>query len=247
MTRRTRPIVAIPCDHRMIGAHPFHAVGEKYVLAVRDGADATPLLVPVLDNPIAVNEVLDTVDGILLTGSPSNVDPGLYGGQSSRDGVLHDRRRDTTTIPLIKNAIAQAKPLLAICRGFQEMNVAFGGSLHQHLEEVPGRLDHREDKSAPLVAQYAHAHDILIEPSGLLARLAGTTRLKVNSLHGQGIDRLGTGLVIEASAPDSTVEAIRPYSARNFALGVQWHPEWKFWEDPLSLAILQAFGSALRN
>lgn len=231
----------------MIGPHPFHAAGEKYVLAVRDGADATPLLVPVLDSPIAVSEILDMVDGILLTGSPSNVDPALYGGHGSRDGVLHDRRRDTTTIPLIQQAIMQAKPLLAICRGFQEMNVAFGGSLHQHLEEVPGRLDHREDKAAPLDTQYALAHDIHIAPDGVLAGLAGTTRLKVNSLHGQGIDRLGDGLLVEALAPDSTIEAIRPAAATSFALGVQWHPEWKFRQDPFSLAILQAFGAALRN
>ncbi len=140
-----------------------------------------------------------------------------------------------------------AKPMLAICRGFQEMNVAFGGSLHQHLEEVPGRLDHREDKSAPLDAQYAHAHDIHMEPNGLLAKLAGKTQLKVNSLHGQGIDRLGEGLLVEALAPDATIEAIRPANATSFALGVQWHPEWKFQQDPFSLAILRAFGAALRN
>jgi len=231
----------------MIGPHPFHAVGEKYVVAVRDGAHAIPLLIPVLEDPIAMDEILSIVDGIFLTGSPSNVAPDLYGGLPPRDGVLQDRRRDTTTLPLIRHTIALGKPFLAICRGFQEMNVAFGGSLHQHLEEIPGRLDHREDKSAPLDQQYAHAHDIAIMPGGCLASITGKASARVNSLHGQGIDRLGEGLAVEATAPDGTIEAIRADNARAFALGVQWHPEWKFWNDAFSASILNAFGEALRR
>lgn len=246
MNRRSRPIVGIPCDHRMIGPHPFHAVGEKYAFAVREGAGATPVLIPVLQDPIATDEILSMVDGIFLTGSPSNVSPKTYGGADCRDGVLLDHRRDVTTLPLIRRTIEQEKPLLAICRGFQEMNVSFGGSLHQHLQEVPGRFDHREDKSASLDEQYAHAHEISLEPNGLLQPLAGRTTVRVNSLHGQGIDRLGTGLLVEATAPDTTIEAIRPAEARQFALGVQWHPEWKFWEDRFSAAILSAFGRAMR-
>lgn len=246
MTRRNRPVVGIPCDHRVIGPHPFHAVGEKYVVAVRDGANAIPLLIPVLEDPIALGDILSTVDGILLTGSPSNVSPSLYGGPPPRDGVLQDHRRDMTTLPLIRQVIAEAKPFLAICRGFQEMNVAFGGSLHQHLEELPGRLDHREDKTAPLDAQYAPAHPITIAPTGLLHAVTGKTQARVNSLHGQGIDRLGPGLDVEATAPDGTIEAISVKGARQFALGVQWHPEWKFWEDAFSASILAAFGQSLR-
>lgn len=229
----------------MIGPHPFHAVGEKYVVAVREGAKAIPLLVPVLEDPLAMDEILSLVDGIFLTGSPSNVAPDLYGGPPPRDGVLQDHRRDTTTLPLIRHAIEGGKPFLAICRGFQEMNVAYGGTLHQHLEEVPGRLDHREDKSAPLDVQYAPAHDLNLAPGGILAGLAGGSAARVNSLHGQGIDRLGAGLIIEATAPDGTVEAIRARDARAFALGVQWHPEWKFWNDAFSASILAAFGEAL--
>jgi len=229
----------------MIGPHPFHAVGEKYVVAVRDGARAIPLLIPVLEDPIAMDEILSIVDGVFLTGSPSNVAPDLYGGQRPRDGVLQDRRRDSTTLPLIRHVIASGKPFLAVCRGFQEMNVAFGGTLHQHLEEVAGRIDHREDKAAPLEIQYASAHDIALASGGFLERLAGKPSARVNSLHAQGIDRIGEGLIVEATAPDGTIEAIRAADAQAFALGVQWHPEWKFWEDAFSASIFSAFGQAL--
>jgi putative glutamine amidotransferase len=229
----------------MIGPHPFHAVGEKYIVAVKDGAGAIPLLVPVLQDPIAVDELLDAVDGVFLTGSPSNVSPSIYGGPAPREGVLQDTRRDATSIPLIRRTIERGKPFMAVCRGFQEMNVAFGGTLHQHLEEVPGRFDHREDKSAPLDVQYAPAHEIELARNGVLERLAGRKNVRVNSLHGQGVDRLGAGLEVEAVAPDGTVEAIRPTKASTFALGVQWHPEWKYWEDAFSTAIFMEFGQSL--
>ena len=241
---RKKPIVGIPCDHRMIGPHPFHTVGEKYIVAVRDGAQALPLLLPVLETPIDIEEVLDTVDGILLTGSPSNVAPKHYGGTAPRDGVLQDERRDATTLPLIHAIIAHGTPLLAVCRGFQELNVAHGGTLFQHVEEVPGRIDHREDKTAPLDVQYAAVHDVSL--SGTLERIAGTNRIKVNSLHGQGVDRMGDGLVAEAVAPDGQIEGVRVKDARTFALGVQWHPEWRFWENDFSKALFAAFGKAMR-
>jgi putative glutamine amidotransferase len=239
-----KPIVGIPCDLRMIGPHPFHAVGEKYIVAVRDGAGALPLLIPVLENPIDIDEILDTVDGILLTGSPSNVAPKRYGGPAPREGVLQDERRDATTLPLIRRIVGHGTPLLAICRGFQELNVAHGGTLHQHVEEVPGRMDHREDKTAPLDVQYAPIHDVTL--SGTLERIAGTRTIKVNSLHGQGIDRLGQGLVAEAIAPDGQIEGVRVTDARAFALGVQWHPEWRFWENDFSERLFAAFGEAMR-
>jgi putative glutamine amidotransferase len=229
----------------MIGPHPFHAVGEKYIVAVRDGAGALPLLIPVLDKPIDLEEILETVDGILLTGSPSNVAPRNYGGPAPREGVLQDERRDATTLPLIRAIVDHGTPLLAICRGFQELNVAYGGSLHQHVEEVPGRMDHREDKTAPLDVQYAPIHDVTL--SGTLERIAGSKRIKVNSLHGQGIDRLGEGLIAEAVAPDGQIEGVRVRDAGAFAIGVQWHPEWRFWENDFSKAFFRAFGEALHK
>lgn len=231
----------------MIGPHPFHAVGEKYIVAMRDGAGAIPVLLPVLENPIDVDEILESVDGIFLTGSPSNVSPKLYGGPEPRAGVLQDDRRDATTLPLIRRIVAHGTPLLAVCRGFQEFNVAFGGTLHQHLEEVQGHFDHREDKTAPLDVQYAVAHDVEFTRGGILEKIAGAKSMKVNSLHGQGVNRLGNALTIEAMAPDGTVEAFRVTDAPSFALGVQWHPEWKFRENEFSTALFNAFGQALRN
>ena len=228
----------------MIGPHPFHAVGEKYIVAVRDGANAIPLLIPVLEKPLDIEEILETVDGILLTGSPSNVAPKRYGGGAPRDGVLQDERRDATTLPLIRAIIDHGTPLLAVCRGFQELNVAYGGTLHQHVEEVPSRFDHREDKTAPLDVQYAPIHDVKL--SGTLEDIFGRPLIRVNSLHGQGIDRLGAGLVAEAVAPDGQIEGIRVKDAKAFALGVQWHPEWRFWENDFSKALFAAFGAALR-
>lgn len=247
MTPRKVPIVGIPCDHRMIGPHPFHAVGEKYIVAVRDGAAALPVLLPVLESPIAVEEVLDTVDGIFLTGSPSNVAPKRYGGPAPRDGVLQDERRDATTLPLIQHAVERGIPFFAVCRGFQELNVAYGGTLHQHVQEIPGRMDHREDKNQPLEVQYAPAHDVNLTPGGRLAAIAGRTVVKVNSLHNQGVDRLAKGLIVEATAPDGQIEAVRVEGAKTFALGVQWHPEWRFWENEFSKALFQAFGKALKE
>jgi putative glutamine amidotransferase len=248
MTARPRkPIVGIPCDHRIIGPHPFHAVGEKYIVAARDGAHAIPLLIPVLERPIDIDEVLDTVDGILLTGSPSNVAPKQYGGPPPRDGVLQDERRDATTLPLIKHIVDRGVPLLAVCRGFQELNVAYGGTLHQHVEEVPGRFDHREDKHQSLDVQYAPVHDVHLTPGGRLEAIAGQSTIKVNSLHGQGVDRVGEGLTVEAVAADGTVEGLRVRNAKSFALAVQWHPEWRFWENDFSKALFAAFGRALRE
>jgi putative glutamine amidotransferase len=248
MTRKLRkPIVGIPCDLRVIGPHPFHAVGEKYILAVRDGAGAIPLLIPVLQNPMELDDLLATLDGVLLTGSPSNVAPKHYDGPAPREGVAQDERRDATTLPLIKRAAERGMPMLALCRGFQELNVAYGGTLHQHVEEVPGRFDHREDKTQPLDIQYAPAHDVHLTPGGRLEAIAAAGTIKVNSLHGQGVDRVGQGLAVEAVAPDGTIEGLRVRDAASFAIGVQWHPEWRFWENDFSKALFAAFGAALRT
>src|ERR1700743_884222 len=167
--RPRTPIVGIPCDHRMVGKHPFHMVGEKYITAVRDGSGAVPLLIPVLSPPVAPADLIASVDRFLFPVSPSNVAPKHYAGPAPREGVLQDERRDDTTLPLLKAAIAAGKPVLCVCRGFQELNAACGGTLHQHVQEVPGRIDHREDKDADLEQQYAPVHSISIEPGCLLA------------------------------------------------------------------------------
>jgi putative glutamine amidotransferase len=244
MTKRP-PLVGFPCDRRMVGLHPFHIAGEKYITAVRDGAHAVPLLIPVLDPPLAVDDVLASVDGLLFTGSPSNVSPKLYGGPAPREGVLQDEHRDATAIPLLKAAIAAGKPVLCICRGFQELNVAFGGTLHQHVQEVAGRRDHREAKEAPLAEQYGPAHKVQVEEGGLLSGMIRERTFSVNSLHSQGIDRLAPALRTEAVAPDGQIEAVSMPEAKGFLLGVQWHPEWNWSADPVSRAIYAAFGKAL--
>lgn len=239
------PRVGLPTDHKQIGAHPFLAVGEKYVRAVVDGAGCLPLLVPTLDPVLPLREVLAGLDGLLLTGAVSNIEPHHYSDESSYEGNLLDPRRDATNLPLIPLAIEMGVPVLAICRGFQEVNVAFGGTLYQKVHEQPGFMDHSENKDDPLDVQYGPAHDIALVPGGLLAGLAGDTRATVNSLHGQGVRRLGEGLVVEAQAPDGLVEAFR-HDGQAFMLAVQWHPEWKVRENAFYLATFRAFGDACR-
>ena len=242
-----RPLIGLPADRRMIGAQPFHAVAEKYARALLDVADALPLLIPSLAEELHFDELLERLDGLLFTGSPSNVEPHHYAGPPSAPGTLHDPARDATTLPLIRKAVARGVPVLGICRGFQEVNVAFGGSLHQRVHEVPGYLDHRDDESQPLDVQYGPAHEVTLEPDGILRSLAGTERVRVNSLHWQGIERLGGGLIVEARAPDGLIEAFRVADAPRFALAVQWHPEWKVRDNPFSRALFATFGAACRE
>jgi putative glutamine amidotransferase len=223
-------------------------VGEKYIAAIVDGSQALAMLLPVLGKRQCVEDVLEIVDGLLFTGSYSNVEPHLYGGQPSAPGTLHDAARDATALPLMRAALDAGVPVLAICRGFQEMNVVFGGTLHQSVHAVAGLNDHREKEHDELDVQYAASHSIKLVQGGSLQRLAGGANdARVNSLHAQGIERLGLGLTAEAIAPDGLVEAASVNGARAFALGVQWHPEWKHAGDALSAAIFRAFGDACRN
>jgi putative glutamine amidotransferase len=242
-----RPVIGIPADRRMVGPHPFHMVGEKYARAVLDAADALPLLIPSLAEELRLDDLLERLDGILFPGSPSNVEPHHYEGTPSEPGTLHDPARDATTLPLIRKAVQAGIPVLGVCRGFEELNVAFGGTLHQRVHEVPGHIDHRDDTTLPLDVQYGPAHDVILEPGGLLRAMAGADRIQVNSLHWQGIARLGPSLAVEARAPDGLVEAFRVKDAARFAVAVQWHPEWKVMSNPFSRALFAAFGAASRE
>ena len=242
-----RPLIGIPADRRMVGPHPFHMVGEKYARAVLDAAEALPLLIPVFGEELRLDELLQSLDGIFFTGSPSNVEPHHYRGTPSEPGTLHDPERDATTLPLIRKAVQAGVPVLGVCRGFQEMNVAFGGSLHQKVHEVPGYDDHRDDTTQPLEVQYGPAHDVILEPGGMLRAMARSDRAQVNSLHSQGIDRLAPGLVVEARATDGLIEAFHVGNAPRFAVAVQWHPEWKVMSNPFSRALFAAFGAASRE
>ena len=241
-----RPLIGIPADRRMLGLHPYHVVGDKYARAVLDAAGCLPLLIPALAHELGLDELLGRLDGVMFTGSYSNVEPHHYSGPPSDPGTLHDPARDATTLPLIRKAVAAGVPVLGICRGFQEMNVAFGGTLHQKVHEIEGKQDHREDTRLELDVQYGPAHEVVLAPGGLLGGLIGQDRIQVNSLHSQGIDRLGPGLVAEATAPDGLIEAFRVEQAKAFAIAVQWHPEWKAMSNPFSRALFAAFGAAAR-
>ena len=245
--RATKPFIGIPADRRLLGHHWFHLVGEKYIEAIREAAEAVPVLIPALGPQLDPGVLLERFDGLLLTGSASNVEPHHYSGPQSAPGTLHDPARDATTLPMIRQAIAAGMPVLAVCRGFQEMNVAFGGTLWQKLHEVEGYEDHREDEAAPLEVQYGPAHDVLLEAGGVLRELAGSERIRVNSLHWQGVDKLGPGLTVEARAPDGVVEAFRVSDAPRFALAVQWHPEWQVMNNSFSRGLFAAFGAATRE
>ena len=237
-----KPVVLVPACNRMLGAHPFHVAGKKYVDAVRL-AGCQPLIVPtaLVDE---LDALLDLADGVLLTGSTSNVHPRHFAEDVHDPALPLDADRDAWTLPLVPRALARGMPLFAICRGFQEANVALGGSLHQAVQEVADRHDHRAPKDAPPELQYGPAHDVIVQPGGLLASVLDETRIRVNSVHGQGVNRLAKGLRVEALAPDGLVEAFSVADARGFNLGVQWHPEWQAAADPVSMRLFRAFGAA---
>jgi putative glutamine amidotransferase len=231
----------------MLGPQAYHLAAEKYVIAALEGAGAMPVIVPAIGGQLHQDAMFESLQGLLFMGSPSNVEPHHYQGEPSAEGTLHDPHRDATTLPLIPRAVAAGVPVLGICRGFQEMNVAFGGTLWQRLWEVPGHFDHRERPEQPLEQQYSAAHGVRLAEGGLLHRLnGGVADVQVNSLHGQGVRELGAGLTVEARATDGVVEAFRVDNAARFALAVQWHPEWRVLENPLSRALFAEFGDACR-
>lgn len=241
------PLVGVTSCLRTRDEVHFHSVGDKYVDAVVAGAAAVPVLIPALGQRLDPGDLLARLDGLMVTGSPSNVEPNHYDGPPAREGNESDPARDATTLPLIRQALQRGVPLLCICRGLQELNVALGGSLHQHVQELPGRLDHRSDKTKPLRERYGLAHPIRVTPGGMLQKLLGGAEwIEVNSLHGQAIDRLADKLTVEAVADDGTIESVSVQGAHGFALAVQWHPEWEVLENPWSRRLFAAFGAAVR-
>lgn len=242
------PIVLVTSCNRMLGEHAFHIAGRKYVDAVRL-AGALPLIAPPFEEA-ELGSLLDAVDGVLLTGSPSNVHPVNFGEAVHDTSLPLDPERDAWTLPLIRLALARGVPLLGICRGTQEMNVALGGTLHQAIQEVEGYADHRSVHGEPAAVQYAQAHAVNVVPGGVLAGIVGSASFHVNSVHGQGVKTLAPGLRVDAVAPDGLVEAFsKPTSAAapGFNLCLQWHPEWQAAGNPVSMQILQAFGAAVRG
>lgn len=249
-----RPRIGIPVDVRSVGDDTMHAVGEKYLAAVAHGAKAIPLMLPALgggrelaslEGAIGADDLLAGLDGLFLTGSPSNMEPSRYGDASAGVGPF-DPQRDRAVLSLLAAALSKDLPVLAVCRGFQELNVVQGGTLHSAVHELSGYMDHRDDHDLPREQRYEPVHTVTLTPGGFLEKLAGAHEVRVNSLHGQGLARLGEGLVADATAPDGLVEAVYMPS-RRFVVGVQWHPEWKFAENPLSQSLFTAFGAAARQ
>jgi putative glutamine amidotransferase len=242
-------LVWLPADHRLLGSAersmPFLVLGDKYARAVKVNADAQPVLFALADSD-QIDGLLALVDGVMLTGSPSNVHPTRFGAALADPTLMLDEARDALTLDLVRACVAQGVPLLGICRGFQEINVALGGTLHQQVHHLPGHQDHRESPDGSYEQQYGPSHSVHFEKDSAFARWAGGQEAVVNSVHGQGVDRLAQGLRALGHAPDGLVEAFEVTGAKAFAYAVQWHPEWKTSSNPFYAAIFKAFGEACR-
>jgi putative glutamine amidotransferase len=242
-----RPIVIVPACTRDFGEHPYHAAQHKYVDALVLGADCAPMILPSLGAALDLETVFGVCDGIMLTGSASNVHPSYYSEEVLDPSLPQDTARDETTLPLVRAAVARGVPIIAICRGFQEMNVALGGSLLQAVQTVAGHFDHREKPDLGMDEQYGDAHKVQLAQGGMLERLLGVLEIPVNSLHGQGVNTLAPGLVVEATAEDGLVEAFTVGTSPGFTLALQWHPEWRITHNPYSMKMFGAFGQACRE
>jgi putative glutamine amidotransferase len=245
MPAMSQPLVAVTTDARQIDPYVWHATPEQYLEAAISTANVFPVLVPSFGDRLDLDGLLDRVDGVMVTGSRSNVHPSHYGGEAGEANGPYDPARDATTLPLIRKAVERGVPLLAICRGIQEMNVALGGSLASEIQEIEGRSDHRGPEG-PLDQRFAIRQTVSIAPGSCLAGIFGPGEIRVNSVHRQAVDRLGPLLQVEAVAPDGTVEAISVRGARAFAVGVQWHPEYWAKSDESSARLFRAFGDAVR-
>ncbi len=244
-----RPAVGIPTGLIYLPEHsiPQHGVGDRYIRAVREASGADPLLIPALAESIDFGVLANRLDGLFLTGGRANVEPHHYGGPPFPDDEFRDAARDNTVLPLIRACLERRVPVFGVCRGLQEMNVALGGSLHYRVHMIDGKLDHRMPREGDTDTRFALAHDLELAAAGEFAGLIHDTAIKVNSAHGQGIDRLAPGLVVEARAPDGLIEGIRLPDCGTFAVGVQWHAEHRWAEHRLSGALFKAFGRAARE
>jgi len=242
-----QPIVAVSTDVKQFENYTWHAAPQQYLEAAISAAGVLPVLVPSFGDRLDLDSLLDSVDGVLITGSRSNVHPSLYGGDASEANGPYDPARDATTLPLIRKAVERGVPLLAICRGIQELNVALGGTLATEIHEREGALDHRAPVSDIQDERFAIRQSVSIKPGSCLAGVFGAGELRVNSVHRQAIDRLGRWLEVEATAEDGTVEAVSVKDSAGFAVGVQWHPEYWTRTDDASARIFRAFGDAARE
>ncbi|SDY09482.1 gamma-glutamyl-gamma-aminobutyrate hydrolase family protein [Citreimonas salinaria] len=243
----SRPVIGIIGNQHLVNdQYPTHAGGVMNSEAVAQVSDCVPMLIPADPAFVSVNELLEICDGFLLTGGRPNVHPEEYGEEWTEAHGAHDRARDAVTLPLVRACVERGQPVFGICRGFQEVNVAMGGSLYPEIRDLPGRLNHRMPPDGTLEEKFALRHIVRLVEGGVFHRLFGATEVMTNTLHGQGINRPGSRVVIEGHAPDGTPEAIRIDGAPGFTLSVQWHPEWDAANDPVSRPLFRAFGDAAR-
>ncbi len=243
-----RPVLGVTCCTRRMGTEFAQAVINRYVAAAMEWGDVAALLVPALPDLMTAREVAPRLDGLLLTGSPSNIEPARYGQPDAEDAEgPYDAARDSMTSDLIAAMLDLGRPVLGVCRGFQEINVAFGGTLRRDTSRNPDLIAHHAPAEASFDDMFAHEHPVSLAPGGLLNRGLGREELRVNSVHFQGVGRLGDGLGVEARAPDGMVEAVSAFVNRAPVLAVQWHPEWRTAENPDSQAFFRLLGQALRG
>ena len=242
-----RPIVGIIGNTDMLhGDYPAYTGGRMNAEAIAEVSGCMPLLIPAHPNLVSTEELMATCDGFLLTGGRPNVHPQEYGEAETEAHGAFDRCRDAVTLPLVRACVAAGQPFLGICRGFQEVNVAMGGTLYPEIRDLPGRMNHRMPPDGTLEEKFALRHPVRLTEGGVFARLFGAEEVMTNTLHGQGIKRAGERIVVEGFAPDGTPEAIHVAGAKGFSLAVQWHPEWRAGEDPVSRPLFEAFGDAVR-
>ncbi|MGP9792016.1 gamma-glutamyl-gamma-aminobutyrate hydrolase family protein [Roseinatronobacter sp. NSM] len=242
-----RPVVGIIGNSYLINdQYPAHAGGTMNSEAVAQVSGCLPLLVPSDPQLVSVGELLDVCDGFLLTGGRPNVHPEEYGEDPTPAHGDFDRARDAIALPLVRACVERGQPFLGVCRGFQEVNVAMGGTLYPEIRDLPGRMNHRMPPDGTLAEKFALRHKVRFSDGGVFHRLMGAQEVMTNTLHGQGIKTPGTRVVIDGHAPDGTPEAIYIDGARGFTLSVQWHPEWQAGADPVSRPLFEGFGDAVR-
>jgi putative glutamine amidotransferase len=243
-----RPVLGVICCTRTVGVEPAQAVMNRYVASAMDYGDVAALLIPSLSDLMTAREVAPRIDGLLLTGSPSNLAPERYGegGAEDAEGPF-DEGRDAMSAGLIEAMLELGRPVFGVCRGLQELNVAFGGSLRRDTSRSPDLIPHHAPDDVGFEGMFAHEHEVTLTPGGVLNQGLGRDRLRVNSVHFQGVGRLGGGLTIEATAPDGVVEAVSARVNGAPVLAVQWHPEWRTRDNPDSQAFFRLLGHALRG
>lgn len=243
----TRPVVGVICNHYLLhDQYPVHAGGTMNSEALAAVSGCMPLMIPTDPEYVSVNELLETCDGFLFTGGRPNVHPEEYGEEATEAHGAFDRARDAIALPLVRACVERGQPFLGICRGFQEVNVALGGTLYPEIRDLPGRMNHRMPPDGTLEEKFEHRHAVSFTEGGVFHKLMGAREVMTNTLHGQGIKTAGQRVVVDGTAPDGTPEAIFIQDAPGFTLSVQWHPEYAAAEDPVSRPLFAGFGAAAR-